>query len=88
MSCGTYTQWNITQSSKGTNVNQLKWLNLEPIIQSETNQKEKNIYHILMPIYTWNREKWYQLTFLQGRNRATDVENGLVDTTGGEWGTS
>ena len=29
----------------------MKWLNLEPIIQSEVSQKEKEKYHILMPIY-------------------------------------
>ena len=29
----------------------MRWMNLEPIIQSEVNQKEKNKYHILMHIY-------------------------------------
>ena len=29
----------------------IKWMNLEPIIQSEVSQKEKNKYHILMHIY-------------------------------------
>ena len=29
----------------------MRWLNLEPIIQSEVNQKEKDKYHILMHIY-------------------------------------
>ena len=28
-----------------------RWMNLEPIIQSEVSQKEKDKYHILMPIY-------------------------------------
>ena len=28
-----------------------RWMNLEPVIQSEVNQKEKNKYHILMNIY-------------------------------------
>ena len=27
------------------------WMNLEPIIQDEVSQKEKDKYHILMPIY-------------------------------------
>ena len=36
----------------------------------------------------WNLEKYYQWTLLQGKNRATDVEKGLVDTAGeGEGGT-
>ena len=29
----------------------MRWMNLEPIIQSEVSQKEKNKYHILMHIY-------------------------------------
>ena len=29
----------------------MRWMNLEPIIQSEVSQKEKNSYHILMHIY-------------------------------------
>ena len=29
----------------------MRWVNLEPIVQSEVNQKEKDKYHILMHIY-------------------------------------
>ena len=29
----------------------MRWMNLEPIIQSEVSQKEKDKYHILMQIY-------------------------------------
>ena len=29
----------------------MKWMNLEPIIQSEISQKEKDKYHILTHIY-------------------------------------
>ena len=29
----------------------MRWMNLEPIIQSEMSQKEKDKYHILMHIY-------------------------------------
>ena len=29
----------------------VRWMNLEPIIQSEVSQKEKDKYHILMHIY-------------------------------------
>ena len=29
----------------------LNWMKLEPVIQSEINQKEKNQYHMLMRIY-------------------------------------
>ena len=39
--------------------------------------------------YVENLEKQYWWTYLQGRNRDTDVENGLVDTEGeGESGLS
>ena len=33
----------------------LRWMNLEPIIQSKVSQKEKSKYHILT--YTWNLER-------------------------------
>ena len=29
----------------------ITWVSLEPIIQSEVSQKEKDKYHIIMPIY-------------------------------------
>jgi len=29
----------------------IRWMNLEPIVQSEVSQKEKDKYHILMHIY-------------------------------------
>ena len=29
----------------------MRWINLEPIIESEVRQKEKDKYHILMHIY-------------------------------------
>ena len=29
----------------------MRWMNLEPIIQSEISQKEKDKYHLLVPIY-------------------------------------
>ena len=39
----TYTQWNITQPQKGMHLSQ-RWMNLEPIIQNEVSQKEKDKY--------------------------------------------
>ena len=52
-SCGTYTQWNITQPLKKNTFGSLliRWMKLEPIIQSEVSQKEKHQYSILMHIY-------------------------------------
>ena len=35
----------------------MRWMNLEPVIQSEVSQKEKNKYHILTHIY--GIEGWY-----------------------------
>ena len=35
----------------------MRWMNLEPIIQSEVSQKEKEKYHIYT--YIRNLEKWY-----------------------------
>ena len=29
----------------------VRWMNLEPVIQSEVSQKEKNKYHIFIHIY-------------------------------------
>ena len=34
----------------------MRWMKLEPIIQSEVSQKEKHQYHILARIY-WNLER-------------------------------
>ena len=31
-----------------------------------------------------NLEKWYRWTYLQGRNRDTEAENGCMDIAGGE----
>ena len=34
----------------------MRWMNLEPIVQSEVSQKEKVLY---TNIYIWNLERWY-----------------------------
>ena len=55
---GTYTQWSITQLLKimhflcifFTSV-LMRWMKLEPFIQSEVSQKEKHQYSILTHIY-------------------------------------
>ena len=53
--CGAYIyiQQNITQPEKGMQFESapMRQMNLEPIIQSELSQKEKNKYHIIMHIY-------------------------------------
>ena len=36
----------------------MRWMKLEPIIQSEVSQKEKHQYSVLTHIYTQNLERW------------------------------
>ena len=56
-------------------------MNLEHIIQSEVNQKEKDKYCI------WNLGRRYWRTYLRGSSGDVDMENGLMDTAGeGEGG--
>ena len=47
-------------------------------------QREKQVSYINE--YIWNLEKWYQWTYLQGRNWEADLERGLEDAVGrGDW---
>ena len=55
-------------------------MNLEPVIQSEVNQKGKNKYPTLMDIY--GIQKLVLMNLVVGRNRDANTENGLVDTVG------
>ena len=51
-SCGTYTMDYFSDIKKNTFESVLmRWMELEPIIQSEVSQKEKHQYSILMHIY-------------------------------------
>ena len=49
----------------------MRWMNLEPITQSEVSQKEKDKYHILTHIYMESRKMVLKnlLTGQQWRNR-------------------
>ena len=47
---------------------------------SESEREKQISYNIA---YMWTLEKWYRWTYLQSRNRDTDVENKLMDTKGG-----
>ena len=50
------------------------WIDLETVILSEIGQREKKKYYILMHICgTW--KNWYRWSYLQSRNRDTDVDN-------------
>ena len=48
-------------------------------------EREKQILYI--NAYTYHLENWYRRTYLQGRNRDADTDNGLEDTVRGrgEW---
>ena len=48
---------------------------LEIRVKSE---REKQILYI--NAYMWNLEKWYRSSYLQSRNKDTDVENKRMDT--------
>ena len=62
----------------------MRWMNLEPIIQSEVSQKEKDKYRILMHIYKINLLYLQGRIYLQGSNGEADIENRLMDTGRGE----
>ena len=53
------------------------WMDLHMIPLSEVNQMEKDKCHIT---YIWNLKKVYKWTYLQNRNRPTDIENKLMVT--------
>ena len=55
-------------------------MNLEPIIQSEVSQKEKDTYIS----YIQKLEKWYLRIYLHGNNGETDIDNRLMDMERGE----
>ena len=61
----------------------MRWMNLDPIIQSEVIQKEKDKYCILNS-YIQNLEKWYRKIYLQGSNEETHIEKSLMDMGRGE----
>ena len=65
-------------------VSSMRWMNLEPIIQSEISQREKQISYT--NAYIWNLEKWYWWSYLQGSKGDTDIKNRLLDTVGEEDG--
>ena len=50
----------------------MRWMNLEPIIQGEVSQKEKDKYHILKHIYC------------QGSSGETEIDNRLLDMGNGK----
>ena len=58
----------------------MRWMNLEPIIQSEVSQEEKDKYHILTHIYGIYKNGTEEL----GKQEEKDMENRLMDMWRGE----
>ena len=64
----------------------IRWMNLEPILQSEVSQKEKDKYCILAHIYRIQKDATSNPHAEQQR-RDRDTKNGLLDSVGeGEGG--
>ena len=51
VSCGIYTHYYSAIKRNAFESVLMRWVNLEPIIQSEVSQKQKDKYHILIHIY-------------------------------------
>ena len=51
----------------------MRWMKLEPIIQSEVSHKEKEILYI--NTYICNSERQYQWSYMQSSIRDTDIKN-------------
>ena len=56
------------------------WVDLETYTEWCMSEREKEISYV--NAYMWNLEKWYRWSYLQNRNRGTDVENKHMDTKG------
>ena len=57
----------------------MRWMNLEPIIQSVVSQKEKDKYCILTHVYGIQKDGTNEF-YLQDTNGETEIENRLMDT--------
>ena len=55
----------------------MRWMNLEPIIESEVSQKEKDKYHILTHVYGIKKNGTEE--FIYRVAMETDIENRLMD---------
>ena len=60
------------------------WMGLEIILLSEIRKRKKIVY---INVYMWNLKKGYKRTYLQNRNRVTDIKNKLKVIKSEEGGT-
>ena len=56
----------------------MRWMNLEPIIQNEASQKEKDKYFVLMHLYEIQKDSANN----QGNKGDRDVKNSILDSVG------
>ena len=70
-------EWNnaICSNMNGPRDYHTKW--------SKSDRERQILYDIT---YMWNLKKWYKWTYLQNRNRLTDLENKFMVTKGERWG--
>ena len=61
------------------------WMDLRDY-HTEWRKSEKQISQIIIYAYMWNLEKWYKWSYLQSRNRGTNVERKYMDTKGEKCG--
>ena len=58
-----------------------KWMDLETVILSEVSQTNIIFYHLYV-----EPKQMIKYTFLQNRNRLTDIENKFMVAKGERWG--
>ena len=61
----------------------MRWMKLEPIIQSKVSQRNINI---VTDTYIWNLKRWHRWIYFQGSKGERDKENGPMDKVEGEEG--
>ena len=62
----------------------MRWMNLEPIIQSEVRSKsERERQMLYINAYIWNLERRYRKSYVQGSKGDTDIKKRILDSAGG-----
>ena len=81
-SCGTYTQWSITQPLKRIHLNQFWWDGWNWSRFTEWSKPERKTPIQYTNTYIWNFERWQWRPCMQDNKKDTDVYNGLLDSEG------
>ena len=56
------------------------WMNIEIMIPIEVSQTEEDKHYMTHSYVEFNFKKWYKWTYLQNKNRPTDIENKVMVT--------